>query len=109
MLWAENGTKTDFSIFAIKISGLAALSKSQAASYTACYCNGFSGFASRSELQHRSHMSIIQNKKARFDFFIEENHEAGMVLEGWEVKAIRAGARKSRKAMWSFAMVKFSC
>lgn len=36
-------------------------------------------------------MSIIQNRKATHDFFIEERHEAGIVLEGWEVKAIRAG------------------
>ena len=34
-------------------------------------------------------MSIAQNKKAFFDYFIEEKHEAGIVLEGWEVKAIR--------------------
>jgi len=34
-------------------------------------------------------MSIAQNKKAFFDYFIEEKHEAGVVLEGWEVKAIR--------------------
>ena len=36
-------------------------------------------------------MSITQNKKAYFDYFIEDRYEAGMVLEGWEVKAIRAG------------------
>jgi len=36
-------------------------------------------------------MSIIENRKATHDYFIEERHEAGMVLEGWEVKAIRAG------------------
>lgn len=36
-------------------------------------------------------MAIVQNKKAFHDYFIEERHEAGMVLEGWEVKAIRAG------------------
>ena len=36
-------------------------------------------------------MSITQNKKATFDYFIEERYEAGLVLEGWEVKAIRAG------------------
>ena len=36
-------------------------------------------------------MSIIQNKKAFHDFFIEEKFEAGLVLEGWEVKSIRAG------------------
>lgn len=36
-------------------------------------------------------MSIIDNRKARHDYFIEESFEAGLVLEGWEVKAIRAG------------------
>lgn len=36
-------------------------------------------------------MSIIANKKAFHDYFIEEKFEAGMMLEGWEVKAIRAG------------------
>ncbi|MBL8524739.1 MAG: SsrA-binding protein SmpB [Betaproteobacteria bacterium] len=36
-------------------------------------------------------MSIVDNKKAFFDYFIEERYEAGLVLEGWEVKAIRAG------------------
>jgi SsrA-binding protein len=34
-------------------------------------------------------MSIVQNKKAFHDYFIEEKYEAGIVLEGWEVKAIR--------------------
>jgi len=36
-------------------------------------------------------MSIAQNKKALHDYSIEERFEAGLVLEGWEVKAIRAG------------------
>jgi len=36
-------------------------------------------------------MSIIANKKAFHDYFIEEQFEAGIVLAGWEVKAIRAG------------------
>jgi SsrA-binding protein len=36
-------------------------------------------------------MSIAENKKAFFDYFIEERYEAGLVLQGWEVKAIRAG------------------
>ena len=36
-------------------------------------------------------MSIITNKKAFHDYFIEEKFEAGIVLEGWEVKAIRGG------------------
>ncbi len=35
--------------------------------------------------------SIAQNRKARFDYFIEEKVEAGLVLEGWEVKSLRAG------------------
>jgi SsrA-binding protein len=36
-------------------------------------------------------MSITVNKKAFHDYFIEEKFEAGIALEGWEVKAIRAG------------------
>ena len=36
-------------------------------------------------------MSIAENRKAFHDYFIEERYEAGLVLEGWEVKAIRAG------------------
>ena len=36
-------------------------------------------------------MSIAQNKKAFHDYFVEERYEAGLVLHGWEVKAIRAG------------------
>jgi len=36
-------------------------------------------------------MSIVQNRKASHDYFIEERYEAGLALEGWEVKAIRAG------------------
>ncbi|WP_174875255.1 SsrA-binding protein SmpB [Vogesella oryzae] len=36
-------------------------------------------------------MSIVDNRKAFHDYFIEEQLEAGLVLEGWEVKAIRAG------------------
>ena len=34
---------------------------------------------------------IANNKKAYFDYFIEEKYEAGMVLHGTEVKSIRAG------------------
>jgi SsrA-binding protein len=39
----------------------------------------------------RTENTIAQNKKARFDFFIEESFEAGLALEGWEVKSMRAG------------------
>src|SRR3569623_1875224 len=35
--------------------------------------------------------TIALNKKARHDFFIEDRFEAGLVLEGWEVKSLRAG------------------
>jgi SsrA-binding protein len=43
-------------------------------------------------------MSIVQNKKAFHDYFIEERFEAGMVLEGWEVKSIRAGHVQLKEA-----------
>ena len=36
-------------------------------------------------------MIIAKNKKAYFNYFIEEKYEAGLVLKGWEAKAIRAG------------------
>lgn len=39
----------------------------------------------------KSDSSIALNKKAGFDYFIEEQFEAGLVLEGWEVKSLRAG------------------
>ncbi|MGD8977778.1 MAG: SsrA-binding protein SmpB [Gammaproteobacteria bacterium] len=41
---------------------------------------------------------IAQNKKARHDFFIEDVYEAGMALEGWEVKAMRAGRAQLKEA-----------
>lgn len=34
---------------------------------------------------------IAENKKAAFNYFFEERHEAGIVLQGWEVKALRSG------------------
>lgn len=43
-------------------------------------------------------MSIADNKKAFHDYFIEEKHEAGLVLEGWEVKSIRAGRVQLKEA-----------
>src|ERR1044071_4279856 len=43
-------------------------------------------------------MSIVQNKKAFHDYFIEERYEAGLVLEGWEAKAIRAGRVQIKEA-----------
>ena len=43
-------------------------------------------------------MSISQNRKAWHDYFIEEKFEAGIALQGWEVKAIRAGRLQLRDA-----------
>lgn len=43
-------------------------------------------------------MTIVDNKKAFHDYFIEERFEAGMSLEGWEVKAIRAGRVQLKEA-----------
>lgn len=36
-------------------------------------------------------MTIAENRKARFNYLLEDRFEAGLVLEGWEVKAIRSG------------------
>lgn len=38
-----------------------------------------------------SNTTIAQNRKAHHDYFIEDRYEAGMVLQGWEVKSLRAG------------------
>jgi len=43
-------------------------------------------------------MSIVENRKAFHDYFIEERYEAGLALEGWEVKAIRAGRANLKEA-----------
>jgi SsrA-binding protein len=43
-------------------------------------------------------MSIVDNKKAYHEYFIEEKFEAGLVLEGWEAKAIRAGRAQIKEA-----------
>ena len=41
-------------------------------------------------------MSIVENRRARFEYHLEEEYEAGMVLEGWEVKAIREAQRTKK-------------
>src|SRR6267143_6868158 len=43
-------------------------------------------------------MSIAQNRKAFHEYFIEQKYEAGIALEGWEVKAIRAGRVQLKEA-----------
>lgn len=42
--------------------------------------------------------SIAENRKARFDFFIEDTYEAGIALQGWEVKSLRAGRAQLKEA-----------
>jgi SsrA-binding protein len=36
-------------------------------------------------------MSIAENRRARFEYHLQEQYEVGMVLQGWEIKAVRAG------------------
>ncbi|HQU80746.1 MAG TPA: SsrA-binding protein SmpB [Azonexus sp.] len=43
-------------------------------------------------------MSITANKKAFHEYFVEEKYEAGIALQGWEVKAIRAGRMNIKEA-----------
>jgi SsrA-binding protein len=43
-------------------------------------------------------MSIVENRKALHNYFIEERYEAGLALEGWEVKAIRGGRAQIAEA-----------
>ncbi|MBT8137213.1 MAG: SsrA-binding protein SmpB [Gammaproteobacteria bacterium] len=47
--------------------------------------------ASRKKPADKAPPPIARNKRARHDYFIEDNFEAGIVLEGWEVKSLRAG------------------
>jgi SsrA-binding protein len=42
--------------------------------------------------------SIVENRKVRFDYFIEETYEAGLALQGWEVKSLRAGRAQLKEA-----------
>ena len=42
--------------------------------------------------------TIAPNKKARFDFSIEQDFEAGLVLEGWEVKSMREGRAQLKES-----------
>jgi len=43
-------------------------------------------------------VTIVENRKALHDYFIEERYEAGLALQGWEVKAIRAGRAQLKEA-----------
>ncbi len=46
---------------------------------------------SKNKKQQQNDRTIAVNRKARHDYFIEDNIEAGLALEGWEVKSLRAG------------------
>ncbi len=46
----------------------------------------------------KANASIAENRKARYDYFIEETYEAGMALQGWEVKSLRAGRAQLKEA-----------
>jgi len=48
--------------------------------------------------QESAERRIAENRRARHDYFIEERFEAGLVLEGWEVKAMRAGRAQLAEA-----------
>ncbi|NNF51657.1 MAG: SsrA-binding protein SmpB [Gammaproteobacteria bacterium] len=54
--------------------------------------------AAHSQEGKRPSRTIALNKKARFDFFIEDTFEAGLVLQGWEVKSMRAGKAQITEA-----------
>lgn len=46
----------------------------------------------------KTNTGIAANRKARFDYFIEDTYEAGLVLQGWEVKSLRAGRAQLKEA-----------
>lgn len=45
----------------------------------------------KTDKDHKTSGTIALNKRARFEFHIDERFEAGIVLEGWEIKSLRAG------------------
>ena len=53
---------------------------------------------SKSSTDTKKNDMVVLNKKARFDYHIEDQFEAGMVLEGWEVKSIRAGRAQIKES-----------
>jgi SsrA-binding protein len=46
----------------------------------------------------KTNASIAENRKARFDYFIDDTYEAGLALQGWEVKSLRAGRAQLKEA-----------
>ena len=52
---------------------------------------------------------IAENRRARYDYFIEERLEAGLVLQGWEVKSMRAGKAQVAEAYVYLKEARPSC
>lgn len=59
--------------------------------------------SSKKNKKQHNERTIAVNRKARHNFFIEDNFEAGLALEGWEVKSLRAGRGNLTE---SYAIVK---
>jgi SsrA-binding protein len=47
--------------------------------------------SSKKSASHATDSRIADNKKASYNYHFEERHECGLVLQGWEIKALRAG------------------
>ncbi len=54
--------------------------------------------AARKKKQSTGSKVIVTNRKARHDFFIEDNLEAGLALQGWEAKSLRAGRAQLKES-----------
>lgn len=59
---------------------------------------GYNKSMSKSKDKKQPSSTIALNRRARHDFFIEDRLEAGLVLEGWEVKSLRAGKGRIAEA-----------
>jgi len=62
-----------------------------------CAARNGSNMAKKSD-KSTGDSSIAVNKKARFDYHIEEDYEAGLALQGWEVKSLRAGRAQLKES-----------
>ena len=54
--------------------------------------------AAKKKKQGTKSKVIVTNRKARHDFFIEETLEAGLALQGWEAKSLRAGRAQLKES-----------
>ncbi len=60
-------------------------------------CNRLPSLMSKKKSDNKS-ASIAENRKARYDYFIEDTYEAGLALQGWEVKSLRDGRAQLKEA-----------